>query len=465
MMSNHHLKGKRKNMRLFLTYMALGLYAFSCTSPSGDSTQAINQRTEQSDDSLLSLVQKQTFLYFWEGAEPNSGLARERIHLDGDYPENDKNVVTIGGSGFGLMAILVGIHNEYISTEAGRNHIERSLTFLDSIQRFQGAWSHWYFGDTGKPKAFSKNDDGGDIVETAFMAQALICIREFYKDGSEADKKVAEMADKLWKGINWDFYRNGKDVLYWHWSPNHGWGMNHAIQGFDECMIAYILAASSPTHPIPASTYHEGWARGGAIRSTAEKYGIPTIVKHNAKEGEVGPLFWAHYSFLGLNPKGLSDQYANYEDVVTNHTKINIAYAEQNPKQFKGYGADKGWGWTASYSTNGYNAHHPDNDPTGVISPTAALSSMPYTPKESLAFMRYLTDSIGEKVWGRYGFYDAYSESENWFPQRYLAIDQGPIVVMIQNYKDAFIWNLFMQAPDVQAGLRKLGFQSTYLKN
>ncbi|GHE33521.1 glucoamylase family protein [Sphingobacterium griseoflavum] len=452
-------------MQKFLLYITATLYFLIACNASLDSENDRNGHDFRTDDSLLTAVQKQTFQYFWEGAEPNSGLARERIHIDGEYPENDQNVVTIGGSGFGLMAILVGIHNEFISKEEGLSHLQKSLNFLGKIDRFQGAWSHWYFGDTGKAKAFSANDDGGDIVETAFMAEALICIREFYKNGSTEEQKVAAQADELWKGINWNFYRNGKDLLYWHWSPKHGWGMNHAIQGFDECMIAYIMAASSPTHPIPASTYHKGWARDGAIKTDIKKYDIPTLVKHNAKEGEVGPLFWAHYSFLGLNPIGLKDQYANYEDVVTNHTKINIAYANENPNNFKGYGADKGWGWTASYSTNGYNAHHPDNDPTGVISPTAALSSMPYTPKESISFMHYLSDSLGDNVWGKYGFYDAYSETKNWYPQRYLAIDQGPIVVMIQNYKDGFIWKLFMQAADVQAGLKKLGFQSPELNN
>jgi len=454
---------------IYLTFTTvLSILLLNCSAPKteNNTNTGIKSLSDTlSDDSLITLVQKQTFHYFWDGAEPNSGLARERVHIDGKYPENDENVITIGGSGFGLMAVLVGIHNEFITKEEGLARIEKALTFLGNIERFQGAWSHWYFGDTGKPKAFSESDDGGDVVETAFMAEALICIREYYKNGNDAEKKIAAKADKLWQGIDWDFYSNGKNVLYWHWSPKHEWGMNHAIQGFDECMIAYILGASSPTHPIPADTYHKGWARDGAIRTSMTKYEIPTVLKHNAKEGEVGPLFWSHYSFLGLNPMGLSDQYANYQDLVTNHTKINIAYAEHNPKQFKGYGADKGWGWTASYSTNGYNAHHPDNDPTGVISPTAAISSIPYTPKESISFMRYLKDSIGDKVWGKYGFYDAYSETADWFPQRYLAIDQGPMVVMIQNYKDAFIWDLFMGAPDVQEGLKKLGFSSTYFKN
>lgn len=451
-----------KSILLLITFISFASY--NCVKASDNRPDKPKEKSDSiSNDSLLTTVQKQTFTYFWEGAEPNSGLARERIHIDGHYPENDENVITIGGSGFGLMSILVAMHNGFIDNNAGIKRLDRSLHFLDSIQRFEGAWSHWYFGDSGEPKAFSANDNGGDIVETAFLAQALICIREYYKDGSQKEKAIAHKADELWRGINWDFYRNSNDVLYWHWSPNYGWGMNHTIQGFDECMIAYILAAASPTHPIPTSTYHKGWARDGKIKTSIEKYGIPTVLKHNAIEGEIGPLFWSHYSFLGLNPMGLSDQYANYEDLVTNHTKINLAYANENPMKFKGYGSDKGWGWTASYSTNGYNAHHPNNDLTGVISPTAAISSMPYASKESINFIHYLQDNLGDKVWGPHGFYDAYSEMENWYPKRYLAIDQGPIIVMIQNYKDAFIWNLFMQAPEIKEGLLKLGFSSPYL--
>lgn len=418
--------------------------------------------TSTPDDSLLNLIQKQTFTYFWEGAEPNSGLARERIHIDGVYPLNDQNVITIGGSGFGLMGMLVAMERQFITKEQGYERLTKALDFLEKIERFHGAWAHWYDGTTGEAKPFSKNDNGGDIVETSFMAQALICIREYYKEGTDKEKALAAKADELWKGIDFDFYRNGKDVLSWHWSPTSEWEMNHPIQGYDECLITYILAASSPTHAIPASTYHQGWARNGAIKTDAKKYGIPVVLKHNALENEVGPLFWEHYSYLGLNPNGLKDQYANYAEVTKNHVLINIEYAKQNPNHYVGYGADKGWGLTASYTIDGYNAHHPDNDKS-VISPTAALSSMPYTPKESMAFAKYAF-SLGDKLWGKHGFYDAYSETENWFPQQYLAIDQGPIVVMIENYRTKLLWDLFMNAADVQDGLKKLGFTSPYSK-
>ncbi|WP_164122041.1 MULTISPECIES: glucoamylase family protein [Sphingobacterium] len=422
-----------------------------------------NSHMESSTDSLLTEIQKKTFNYFYEGAEPLSGLARERIHIDGDYPLDDQDVVTIGGSGFGLMATVVAIERGFITKEQGKAQLNKVIDFLGAVPRFHGAWAHWYNGDQATVKAFSDKDNGGDIVETAFLAQGLITVREYFKDGDSKQKSIAAKADSLWRGIEWDFYTNNKNVLYWHWSPDHAFGMNHAIQGFDECLIAYLLAASSPLHSIDPKVYHEGWARSGAIKQSISKYDIPTVLKHNAKAGQVGPLFWSHYSFLGLNPKDLTDRYANYWDLVVNHTKINIAYADLNPAHYKGYGADKGWGWTASYSLKGYDAHHPDND-SGVISPTAALSSMPYTPTESIAFANYLMRHLKDKIWGDYGFYDAYSETVDWFPKRYLAIDQGPIVVMIENYRSGLIWDLFMQAPEIQNGLKKLEFKSPYLK-
>jgi len=426
-------------------------------------TESSSESNSISDDALMDKIQKQTFKYFWEGAEPTSGLARERIHIDGEYPENDQNVITIGGSGFGIMGIVVAMERGYITKQQGQKHLDHILDYLAKIPRFKGAWSHWYHGDTGEVKAFSDQDNGGDLVETAFLTQALIVVREYFKEGTLTEKQVADKADSLWRGIDWKHYTNGKNFLFWHWSPNHEFGMNHAIQGYDECLITYILAASSPTHAIDTAVYNQGWARNGDIRSDLTKLNIPIGIKHNAKPGEVGPLFWAHYSFLGLNPADLKDAYVDYGRAVVNHTKINIAYANQNPNNFKGYGADKGWGLTASYTVDGYNAHHPDNDKS-VISPTAALSSTPYTPKASLDFARYLFDNLGDKVWGKYGFYDAYSETENWFPQRYLAIDQGPIIVMMENYRTGLIWNLFMQAPEIKDGLNKLGFVSPYLK-
>ncbi len=435
--------------------LAVGFYGCSNTAQRG----AAQQSESLTDDSLLTLVQRQTFRYFWDGAEPVSGLARERIHMDGEYPQNDRDIVTIGGSGFGLMGVLVGIERGFITREQGIERFDRAIGFLERVERFHGAWSHWLDGPTGAVKPFSKNDNGGDLVETAFMAQALICVREYFQNGSEREVDLAKRADALWKAIEWDHYRQGgQNILYWHWSPTAGWAANHPVRGYDECLITYMLAASSPTHGVPAEVYHEGWARSGAIKSSSERYGHPIILKHNVPDSNgVGPLFWAHYSYLGLNPKGLKDQYADYWTLNRNHALIHYDYCVDNPKGYEGYGP-QAWGLTASYSINGYSAHNPDNE-LGVISPTAALSSIPYTPDQSLAMIRYLYEQLGDKVWGEYGFYDAYSETEEWFPQRYLAIDQGPIVVMIENHRSGLLWSLFMGAPEIKDGLTKLGFR------
>ncbi len=441
-----------------LCFISTGI---SCTGKEKKTTEAPDKE-KLSDEQLMDLVEKQTFDYFWNGAEATSGLACERIHMNGNYPQNDQTVVTSGGSGFGVMALIAGIERGYISREQGVERFEKILGFLENADRFHGAFPHWWEGTTGKIKPFSKFDDGGDLVETAFMIQGLLALHQYYNNGSDAEKAIAARADKLWKEVEWDWYRNGRNVLYWHWSPNHAWKMNFAVRGYNECMIMYILAAASPTHGVPAAVYHEGWAESGKIAQASEVEGIPLQLKQQVQP--VGPLFWEHYSFLGLDPRGLKDQYANYWEENKNQTLINRAYCVRNPKGYAGYG-ENCWGLTSSYSPKGYAGHAPvENRDLGVITPTAALSSIPYTPEYSLQVMRHLYEDLGGQLWGKYGFYDAFSESENWFPQDYLAIDQGTIPVMIENHRSQLLWKLFMSHPDVQAGLKKLGFESPHLK-
>jgi hypothetical protein len=412
-----------------------------------------------SDDSLFTLVQYKTFQYFWKGAEPTSGAAPERIHLDNDYPDNDKNVVTSGGTGFGIMAILVGIERGFITRKEGYQHLTKLTEWLAKADRFHGAWPHWMYGETGKVKPFSKNDNGGDLVETAYLVQGLLCARQYFEKGNNEERALANKIDLLWTGVEWDWYQNKKDVLYWHWSPENQWAMNFALEGYNECLITYVLAASSPTHTIPATAYHNGWARKGAVKndSAHQQYGLHLALKHNGAHQFGGPLFWSHYSFLGLDPRNLKDAYADYWQHNVNHTLINYNYCVANPKNYKGYGTNC-WGLTAGYSIKFYAAHSPNED-LSVISPTAALSSFPYTPNESKAAMRYFYDSVGAKIFGEYGFYDGFSEQENWTKPWYLAIDQGPIVVMMENQRSGLLWKLFMSCPEVQAGLTKLGFQ------
>ena len=438
-----------------LAFVALLLTAvFSCQNAKpAESSKVI------SDDSLLNLVEYRTFQFFWEGAEPVSGAARERLHLDGEYPDNDKNIVAIGGTGFGVMAILIAIERKFITREQGLERLQQIVSFLERADRFHGVWPHWVNGETGKVKPFTEKDDAADLVETSYLVQGLLCVRQYFKDGTEQEQKLAARADQLWKGVEWDWHRNGKNILYWHWSPKYKWEMNFGIEGYNECLITYVLAAASPTHGVPAEVYHQGWARSGGIRndSTHQQYGMHLDLKHNGAQQYGGPLFWSHYSFVGLDPHGLKDQYADYWQHNVNHVLIDYQYCVENPKKYKDYGPNS-WGLTSSYSMKWYAGHAPHED-LGVISPTAALSSFPYTPKESMQALKHFYFDIGDKIFGTYGFYDAFSPQNDWYIQRYLAIDQGPEIVMIENYRTGLIWKLFMSSPEIKPGLEKLGFE------
>ncbi len=439
---------------------SISILSFNSCYSQASKTQAVAAPKLISDSALLDLVQLQTIKYFTEGAEPVSGMARERYHVDNDYPDNDKNVVTSGGSGFGVMAIIVGMDRKFITREDGVQRLEKIVHFLETADRFHGAWPHWWNGETGKVKPFGKKDNGGDLVETSFMIEGLLCARQYLKDGSEKEKVLAERMDKLWKGVEFDWFRNGKNVLYWHWSPEYNWEMNFQVHGYNECLIMYVLAASSPTHGVPAEVYHEGWAEKGLLKFPHKALGYPLQLRYQGNPPNAAPLFWSHYSYLGLNPKGLKDSYADYWQENSNQTLINYTWCVNNPKKYKGYGANN-WGLTASYSVKFYAAHAPDeNNDAGVISPTAALSSFPYTPEQSMAALKHWYYDMNDKLWGPFGFYDAFSETANWYPVQYLAIDQGPIPVMIENYRSGLLWKLFMSCPEVKEGLNKLGFES-----
>ncbi len=446
---------KTKLISLVLLGFVLEFCHSGKSSPKELSENEVNETRDQ-DSILITKVQEQTFQYFWNGAEENSGMGRERYHVDDIYPRNDKHVVTTGGSGFGLMALIVGMERQFISRESGIHRIEKIVDFLSKADRFHGAWSHWIDGTTGKTVPFGKKDNGGDLVETAFLIQGLLSVRQYLNTNVEKEATLHRRIDQLWKEVEWTWYQNGKNVLYWHWSPEYGWEKNFPVSGYNECLIMYILAASSPTYAIDPIVYHEGWAKSGKIKSDSITYGYELVLHHNGSPMYGGPLFWAHYSYLGLDPRTLKDQYADYWKLNQNHALINYNYCVENPKEYEGYGPSV-WGLTSSYTVTGYAGHSPKRD-LGVISPTAALSSFPYTPEESMAFLKYLYNNENKLV-GVYGPYDAFSLEHDWVSERYLAIDQGPIPVMIENYRTGLIWNLFMSTPEISTGLKRLGFE------
>ncbi len=401
-----------------------------------------------SDEELLEKTQRYTLKYFTDFAHPVAGMAVERS----DERSYSNDVVTTGGTGFGIMAVIAGVEREFVTRDEAVEQLTRIVNFLDTCERYHGAWSHWYYGSTGKTRPFSPEDDGGDIVETAFLIQGLLTAREYFTADNSAEEYLRTTITRLWHEVDWEWYTRGENVLYWHWSPNHDWTMDHPVKGYDECLITYVLAASSPTNPISADVYHQGWKDSDNYYNGETYYGIELPLGFPYG----GPLFFSHYSFLGLDPRGLHDEYTNYWKQNRNHTLINYRHCIENPNDFEGY-SEECWGLTASDNHKGYSAHSPAND-MGVIAPTAALSSFPYTPEASMKALRFFYEEKGDKLWGEYGFYDAFSIHHDWYADNYIAIDQGPIVVMIENYRSGLLWELFMQNPEVHQGLRNLGF-------
>jgi hypothetical protein len=411
------------------------------------------------DDALLEIVQRRTFRYFWEGAHPVSGLAFDRRTSGKRARGTAADPVTIGGSGFGVMALIVATERGWVARDAALERLGRMLDLLARARRYHGAYPHFMNGQTGESIPFSPEDDGADLVETSFLMMGLLCAREYFARDTREEAATRSRIAQLWNEVEWGWFtRGGHEVLYWHWSPRHGWAMDHAIRGWNECLVTYVLAASSPRHAIEPDVYHRGFASGPGFRNRKSWYGIelPLGMAYG------GPLFFAHYSFCGLDPHGLKDRYADYWQQNVRHVRINRAHCVANPGHFAGYG-ESCWGLTASDDPSGYSAHAPDND-DGTISPTAALASLPYAPAEVLTVLRHFLKVHGKRLWRELGFVDAFCASQNWYADTFLAIDQGPIIVMVENERTGLLWKLFMAVPEVRAGLRRLGFSSPHLQ-
>jgi hypothetical protein len=429
-----------------------------------------------SDSALLDIVQRQTFRYFWHYAHPISGLSRERDNtvkgqyywdwIDEAYGQPNISNHTFGyddcamaGTGMGIMATIVAVNRKWIGRDTAAKRLVKMINFLTLADSYHGIYPHFINGTTGKPVAFGRLDDGADVLETAYLLMGFLCAREYFDADNDTEKYLRKRITQLWETANFKWHTAGaNEKLYWHWSPNNDFDMNFPIRGWNEGLITYVLAASSPYHAIEPAVYFNGFVNSTNYKNDKTYYGIKLPLGFEYG----GPLFISQYSFLGIDPHGLTDWHTDYLEQNTNHTLINRQYCIENPKHFKGYGANC-WGLTAGDSYKGYVAHCPEED-FGVIQPTAALSAFPYTPAYSMQALKHFYYDLGDKIWGDYGFADGFGEEKNWYAKTHLAIDQGPIVVMIENYRTGLLWNLFMKIPDIQNGMKKLGFKSPYIK-
>ncbi|HEX9975523.1 MAG TPA: glucoamylase family protein [bacterium] len=437
-----------ENNKTYYYYITAVNVAYQESTPSDTMFSSSYQMNEEE---LLTSVQEATFRYFYDFGHPISGLTRE-VTTSGD-------VCTSGGTGFGLMTIMVGAERGFVSRDSAAARTLKMLTFLqDSCTRFHGAWSHWINGATGEAVPFSTYDDGGDLVETAYLIQGVLTIRNYYTLDNPVENEIRTRATEMWETVEWDWYRrfpNGL-VLYWHWSLNHEWRMNMPVKGFNEAMIVYLLAIASPTHSVPANLYYNGWAGNPGYVNGNSYYGYKQWV--GPPYG--GPLFFTHYSFLGFDPRNKSDNFCNYFENNRNTSLIHRAYCTENPYHHAGYDSLV-WGLTASYNPWGYRAHEPHNNDNGTITPTAAISAMPYTPQESIATLKHFYYKYGHRLWGEFGFRDAFNLDQDWFAKIYVAIDQGTIVPMIENYRTGLCWEKFMANPEIPQMLDAIGWTIT----
>lgn len=432
---------------------------------SDDSPVASASTRPMTDEELLDMVQEAHIRYYWEGAEPYSGLARENIPGRND-------MIATGASGFGLMAILTGIERGFIPRKEGVERFLKITDFLEKADKFHGAVSHFIDGPTGKTVAFfGPKDNGGDLVETSFLFQGLLAARQYFDRADASEKHIRERIDALWESVEWSWYKQFKDspYLYWHWSPDQAWIINHRLIGWNETMITYLLAIVSPTHPIAPQMYYSGWASQEkyAREYRADWSGVTDGERYtngNTYYGERlkvgvsngGPLFFIHYSYLGLDPHQWTDKYVNYFENNRKIAKINHRYCIENPGGYVGYGEDC-WGLTASDFAWNYQAQEPmPHRDNGTIAPTGALASFPYTPDASMKALKNYYRHYGSFLWGEYGFRDACNLTVNWASPLFMGLNQAPIAVMIENYRTGLLWRLFMSHPDVREGIRKL---------
>jgi hypothetical protein len=357
-----------------------------------------------------------------------------------------------------VLATIVAVERRWVSREAALDRLIQIVDFLAKADSYHGIYPHFINGDTGKAIAFDRLDDGADVVETSYLMMGLLSARAYFAGNAVKERYLVRRINEMWNAANWSWHVNSDNRLLWHWSPRNGFDRNFPVKGWNEALITYIISASSSRHPISRDVYEKTWVGTRNWRNGKSYYGY-ILPLGNSYGG--GPLFFSQYTFMGVDPNNLTDDHGiDYAEQTRNHTLINRAYSIDNPGKYKGYG-EKAWGLTAGDSVKGYVAHSPEDD-RGVIQPTAALSAMPYTPSYSMQALRYFYEEKGEKIWSSYGFVDGFSEQFDWYARSHLAIDQGPIIVMIENYRSGLLWKIFMNIPEIQRGMKQLGFDSPY---
>jgi hypothetical protein len=399
------------------------------------------------DGAFLDLVQHTAFDYFWYETNPQNGLVKDRSSYT--------SLSSIAAVGFGLSALTVGIDRGWISREVGRARVLTTLTFLWNSPHgpeadatgYNGFYYHFLDMQTGR----RDGDTELSTIDTALLLGGVLHVQEYFDQLDATEARIRTLADALYRRVDWPWMQVRSVKLCHGWKPETGF-LPHDWGGYNEAMILYLLALGSPTFPISP----QAWTAWTSSYDWQTHYGQAFVV--------FPPLFGHQYSHVWVDFRNIQDTYMrakglDYFENSRRATLANRAYAIANPHGWADYGENV-WGLTASDIPSSYSARGappPERD-DGTITPTAAGGSFAFTPHESLAALRHMYATYRTQIWGPYGFKDAFNPSMKWFATDYLGIDQGPIVLMIENYRSGRIWHVFMQHPAIQRGLEHAGF-------
>lgn len=389
-----------------------------------------------SEDQLLDLVERSAFGYFWNEANPQNGLIKDRCYAFGP---DQRKIASIAAVGFGLSAICVADKRGWVSREAAYERVYTTLKFFQrSAQKYNGFFFHYYEMDTGAPL------HGCEIssIDTGLLLAGILTVKNYYK-GTE----VETMARTLLEQVNWQWMMNNENYLSMAWFPGNRF-LPHLWRDYNEAIMLYFFGVGSPTYPIPASVW-------GSIDREKFKYAGGEFV---VAAGE-NSLFEHQYPQVWLDLRGLIDQNGvDYFDNSAAATIANRQWCLDNAKKYKTFAAGF-WGLTACDGPNEYVVNGaPYGNCDGTVAPTAPIGSIPFTPELAIEQIRkYFT--LNERLWGKYGFVDAFNLDKDWFSSVYIGIDQGPIVLMIENHRTGMIWDLVRDDPMIRMSCDKMGFK------
>jgi hypothetical protein len=399
------------------------------------------------NENFLDLVQRTAFDYLWYETNPTNGLVKDR--------SSNPSVSSIAAVGFGLSAVTVGIDRGWISREAGRTRVLTTLEFLWSSPQgpeadatgYKGFYFHFLDMQTGR----RAGDAELSTIDTALLLAGVLHVQQYFDQDDTSEAKIRDLADNLHRRVDWPWMQVRSAKVCHGWTPETGF-LPYDWGGYNEAMILYLLALGSPTFPINP----DAWTAWTSSYTWQTHYGLGFVV--------FPPLFGHQYSHVWVDFRGIQDAYMrdkglDYFENSRRATLANRAYAIANPLGWVDYGENV-WGLTASDIPASYRARGapPAESDDGTITPTAAGGSFAFTPHESLAALRHIYDAYRTRIWGPYGFKDAFNPSKNWFAADYLGVDQGPIVLMIENYRTGRVWQVFMRHPAIQHGLARAGF-------